>query len=329
MIRRREFIMMLGGAAAAWPVAARAQQPRLPVIGYLFAGSTGPMVETVMVAFRRALAEHGYVEGQSVAIEYRYAEGQYDRLPELAADLVRRNVSVIVAAANVNSARAAMAASATIPIVFMVGDDPSKLGLVASLNRPGGNATGVNYFLAEIVVKRLGLLRELLPAAARFGVMVNPNSSATETTLQELTAAASALGVQTEVVRARDGREIEAAFVSLIDNRAEGLFVAPDTFFATRRVQITTLAARHAIPAIYTVREYVDVGGLISYGTSLTEVYRQLGLYAGRILKGAKPTDLPVVQSTKIELVINLATARALGIKIPPSLLAIADEVIE
>jgi ABC-type uncharacterized transport system substrate-binding protein len=211
----------------------------------------------------------------------------------------------------------------------MVGDDPVKLGLVASLNRPGGNATGVNYFLTEIVAKRLGLLRELLPTATRFGILINPNSSATETMLQELTAVGSALGVQVDAVRARDSREIETAFVTLTEKRAEGLFVAPDTFFATRRVQIATLAASHAIPAIYTVREYVEVGGLISYGTSLTEVYRQLGLYTARILKGAKPADLPVVQSTKIELVINLPTARALGIEVPPTLLARADEVIE
>jgi len=327
-MRRREFITLIGGAAA-WPIAARAQQPEMPVIGYLFAGSSGPMVDIPMGAFRRALAERGYVDRQNVTIEYRYADGQYDRLPQLAADLVRRQVSVIVAAANPNAARAAKAATATIPIVFMVSDDPVKLGLVASLNRPGGNATGVNYFLTELVSKRLGLLHELLPAAVRFGVLVNPNTSATEGTVQELTAAGSALGLQIDVIRARDGREIEAAFASLSEKQAQALFVAPDSFFVTRRVQITTLAARHGIPAIYTVREYVEVGGLISYGTNIIEVYRQLGIYSARILKGAKPADLPVVQSTKIELVINVSTARAFGIEVPPTLLARADEVIE
>src|SRR5262245_13617914 len=328
-MRRREFITLLGGATVAWPMTAQAQQPAMPVIGYLFAGSSGPMVDIPMGAFRRALTEHGFVEGQNVTIEYSMAEGRYDRLPQLAADLVRRQVSLIVAAANPNAARAAKAATATIPIVFMVSDDPVKLGLVDSLNRPGGNATGVNYFLTELVSKRLAILRELLPAAVRFGVLVNPNSSAAEGTVQDLTAAGSALGVQIDVIPARDGREIEAAFASLSEKQAQALFVAPDSFFVTRRVQITTLAARHGIPAIYTVREYVEVGGLISYGTNITEVYRQLGIYSARILKGAKPADLPVVQSTKIELVINVSTARAFGIEVPPTLLARADEVIE
>jgi putative ABC transport system substrate-binding protein len=327
-MRRRTFISLIGGAAA-WPLAARAQRPTMPVVGWLSAGLSGPATATVFAAFRGALAEAGYIEGRSVAIEYRYAEGQYDRLPELAVDLVRRKVSVIVATANPNAARAARAATATIPILFLVSNDPVKLGLVASLSQPGGNATGVNFLMTEIVAKRLGLLRELLPAAERFGVIVNPNSSTTEATVQELTAAGSALGVHIDVVRARDSREIEVAFATLKDKRAGGLFVAPDTFFATRRVQIATLAASHAIPAIYTVREYVEVGGLISYGPSLTQAYRQLGLYAGRVLNGAKPADLPVVQPTKIELIINLPTARALGIEVPPMLLARADEVIE
>ncbi len=294
-MRRRDLIALMSGTAFAWPFVASAQQAgKLPTIGYLSAGSSGPLVEMTMGAFRRALAESGYIEGQSVTIESRYANGQYDRLPELAADLARRQVSVIVAAANPSAALAAKAATATIPILFMVADNPVKLGLVASLSRPDGNATGVNYFLTEMVAKRLGVMRELLPVATHFSVLVNPNGVSTDGIIQELTAAASALGVQIDVV-----------------------------------LQITALAAHHAIPAIYTVREYVDVGGLISYGTSLTEAYRQLGLYAARILKGAKPADLPVVQSTKIELVINLQTARVLGIEVPPSLLAIADDVIE
>jgi putative tryptophan/tyrosine transport system substrate-binding protein len=326
-LKRRELISLIGGAAA-WPLTARAQQPTMPVIGFLYAGSPGP-VANQMAVFRQVLAETGYVEGQSVTIEYRYAAGQYDRLPELAADLVRRRVTVMVVTPNTSAARAAKAATTTIPIVFSVGDDPAKLGLVASLSRPGGNATGVNYFLVELVAKRLGLLRELLPAAARVGALVNPNSSEAEPFTRDVTAAASAIGVHIDLVHARDSAEIEAAFATFVRNRAEALLVAPDTFFSNRRVQIVTLAARHAIPSIYTVREYVEPGGLMSYGTSLTEVYRQLGVYTGRILKGAKPADLPVVQSIKFELIINMPTARALGLEIPPTLLARADEVIE
>jgi putative ABC transport system substrate-binding protein len=330
-LKRREFITLLGGAAAAWPLAARAQQPVMPVVGFLYAGSSGPGVTANATAvFRRALAEAGYVDGHSVTIEYRYAEGQYDKLQELAADLVRRQVSVIVATPNLNSARVAKAATATIPILFMVSDDPAKLGLVASLNRPGGNATGVNYFLTELVAKRMELLHEIIPAAARFGLLINPNSASAESFTREATAAASTIGVHADLVQARDAREIEVAFTTFVHNKTDALLVLPDTFFATSgRVQIVTLAAHNAIPAIYTVREYVQSGGLMSYGPSLTEAYRQLGLYAARILKGAKPADLPVVQSTKIELVINLATARALHLEIPPKLLAIADEVIE
>jgi putative ABC transport system substrate-binding protein len=329
-MKRRELITLLGGATAAWPLAARAQKSALPVVGYLYAGSPGPgTAENTIAAFRRALAETGYIEGQSVTIEYRYAAGQYDRLPEFAADLVRRQVSVIVATPNLNSARAAKEATATIPILFMVADDPAKLGLVASLNRPGGNATGVNYFLSELVAKRMDLLRELVPTATRFGVLANPNATSAVFSTKEATTAASTIGIHADFVQARDSREIEAAFTTFVHNRTDALLVLPDTFFANRRVQIATLAARHAIPAIYTVREYVEAGGLISYGPSLTEVSRQLGLYTARILKGVKPADLPVVQSTKIELVINLPTARALGIEVPPMLLARADEVIE
>ena len=329
-LKRREFITLLGGVAG-WPLAARAQQAAMPVIGFLHAGSPGAGVAANAVAvFRQALAENGYVEGQSVTIEYRYAEGQYDKLSELAADLVRRQVSVIVATPNLNSARVAQAATAMIPILFMVADDPAKLGLVASLNRPGGNATGVNYFLTELVAKRMGLLRELVPGAARFGLLINPNATSAESSLKEADTAASSIGVHADPVQARDAPEIEAAFTTFVRNKIEVLQVLPDTFFATAgRTQIVTLAARYAIPAIYTVREYVEAGGLMSYGPSLREPYRQLGLYTARILKGAKPAELPVVQSTKLELVINLKAAKALGLALPPTLLTIADELIE
>jgi putative tryptophan/tyrosine transport system substrate-binding protein len=327
-MRRREFITLLSGAAAAWPLAARAQQATMPVVGLLQAGSPGPSA-TYVAVFRQALAEAGYFENQNVAIEYRYAEGQYDRLPELAVDLVRRHVAVIVVAPNTNAARAAVAATNSIPIVFMVSDDPVKLGLVTSLNRPGGNATGVNWFNSELVTKRLGLLRELLPSAARIGALVNPNAATTEAFIRDVTAAASTIGIELDIAQARDSREIETAFATLARNKADGLMVAPDTLFASRDVQITTLATRYAIPAIYTVRAYVDHGGLMSYGPRLPETYRQLAIYTGRILKGEKPVDLPVVQSSKFDLVINMPTARALGLAVPPALLALADEVIE
>jgi putative tryptophan/tyrosine transport system substrate-binding protein len=325
-VKRREFITLLGGAAA-WPLAARAQQAT-PVVGFLSAGSPAPDV-TILPSFRQALAEAGYVEGQNVRIEYRYAEGRYDRLSELATDLVRRDVSVIVALPNVNAARAAKAATSAIPIVFMASDDPVKQGLVASLNRPGGNVTGVNYLISELGAKRLGLLRELLPAAVRFAALVNPNATIAEGFTKDLTAAASTLGIRVEIVHARDDRELEDAFATLARDKIDALMVAPDTFFASRRVQIVTLATRHAIPAIYAVRLYVENGGLVSYGPSIRDTYRRLGVYAGRILKGDKPVDLPVVQSTKLDLVINMPTARALGVTVPPTLLAIADEVIE
>jgi ABC-type uncharacterized transport system substrate-binding protein len=326
-IARRKFLATLGGAAG-WPLAARAQQPAMPMVGFLHAGSPTPMAP-YLAAFLRALAEVGYVENKNVAIEYRYAEGRYDRLPQLAADLVRRRAAVIVAGPNENAARAAIAASNGTPIVFNVTDDPVKLGLVASLSRPGGNATGVNSFMSELVAKRLGLLREFLPAAARFGALVNPNAATTEDFIKDFTAAAAALNVQFEIVHARDSREIEVAFTTLARNKAEALMVAPDTFFASRNVQIVTLATRHAIPAVYTVRAYVEHGGLMSYGPSVPDSYRQLAVYVGRILKGEKPADLPVMQSTKLDFVINLPTARALGLEVPPTLLARADEVIE
>jgi putative tryptophan/tyrosine transport system substrate-binding protein len=325
-MRRRDFIKSIGGAVVAWPLAAHAQQPGKAVIGFLYAGSPGL---APMTPFHQALAESGYVEGKSATIEYRYAEGQYDRLPELAADLVRRQVSVIVATPNPSAALAAKAATATIPIVFAVAIDPTKLGLVDSLNRPGGNATGVNYFISELVAKRMGVLRELVPAAARFGVLINPNETSSESFRKEVITAASTIGVHADFVQASDPKEIEAAFTTFVHNRDDALLVLPDTLFANQRVQIVTLAARHAIPGIYAVREYVEAGGLISYGTRLAEVYRQLGLHTARILKGANPGDLPVVQMTRFDLVINLRAARVLGIEVPPMLLAHTDDVIE
>jgi putative ABC transport system substrate-binding protein len=325
MTQRRQFITLLGGAAA-WPLAARAQQRAL--VGFLHAGSPTPMA-SYLAAFLRALAEAGYVENKNVAIEYRYAEGQYDRLPLLAADLVRRQVAVIVAGPNENAARAAIAASRGTAIVFNVSDDPVKFGLVASLSHPGGNATGVNSFMSELVAKRLGLLRELLPAAGRVGAVVNPNAATTPDFIKDFEAAAAILHLQFEIEHARDSREIEVAFAALARKKTDALMVAPDTFFASRNVQIVTLATRHAIPAVYTVRSYVEHGGLMSYGPSIPEAYRQLAVYTARILKGEKPADLPVVQVNKLDLIINLPTARALGIEVPPMLLARADEVIE
>jgi putative ABC transport system substrate-binding protein len=306
----------------------RAQQSAMPVIGYLYAGSSAPVASLIAV-FRDGLAENGYIEGRNVMIEYRYADGRYDRLPDLAADLVRRHVAVIVTPPSTAAALAAKGATRTIPIVFAVTDDPAKLGLVASLSRPGGNATGVNFLVAELVAKRLALLRELVPAAVRVVVLVNPDNANTESVTKDLKQAAPALDMRIDVIHARDSREIEAAFAALVRTKADALLVGPDSVFQNRRVQLATLAARHAVPTVFPVREFVEVGGLMSYGTSLTNAYRQLGVYTGRILKGTKPGELPVVQSTKFELLINLPTARALGIDIPPTLLARADEVIE
>jgi putative ABC transport system substrate-binding protein len=281
------------------------------------------------VAFRQGLAEAGYVEGRTVAIEYHFlAEGQYDRLPAMAAELVRRRVAVIVAFP-IPAAVAAKAATATIPIVFNVAEDPVKLGLVASLARPGGNATGVNSLIAELGAKQLGLLHELVPAAERIGLLVNPINPNAEAVTTDVTAAASAIGVQIDAVGASNSREIEAAFATLVRNRATGLLVGSDAFFYSRRLQLATLATRHAIPAVYNLRDFTEAGGLMSYGSNVTEMRRQMGVYTGRILKGAKPADLPVVQPTKFEFVINLPTARAIGLDVPPMLLARADEVIE
>jgi len=327
-MRRRECITLLGGATAAWPCTVRAQQPVLPVVGYLSAQSPAPAAHLVN-ALRRGLAEAGYVEGQNVAIEYRFAEGRIDRLAEMAADLVRRRVSVIAASGS-GVALAAKAATQKIPTVFGVAEDPVKLGLVASLNRPGGNATGINFFLAEVTAKRLALLRELVPSAAQVAVLLNPaNPTNASSTRTDVESAAATLGLQVQIYNASTSQEIDAAFAVLVRGRADALFVGPDGFFDSRRVQLTALAARHVLPASYPAREMVEAGGLMSYGTSITDMHRQLGVYAGRILKGAKPADLPVVQSTKFDLVINVQTAKLLGITIPPTLLARADEVIE
>jgi putative tryptophan/tyrosine transport system substrate-binding protein len=328
-MKRRDFITLLGGAAAAWPLAARAQQPAMPIVGFINGRSAQDAARNA-AAFRKGLNETGYVEGQNVMVEYYWLEGQYNRLPSLMDELIRRRVAVIATPGSRLGAQAAKAATSTIPIVFAVGDDPVKLGLVASLARPGGNATGVNNFSTEVVTKRLGLLHDLLPKAVRIAVLVNPtNAPITEATLRDIPEAASALGLQIRVLNASTSREIEAAFATLGRDPADALLVSSDGFFVSRRVQFAVLAVRHAIPAIYAAREYPEVGGLMSYGTDALDPWHQVGIYTGQILKGAKPADLPVLQSTKFEFVINMQTARALGIEVPNSIQLLADEVIE
>jgi putative tryptophan/tyrosine transport system substrate-binding protein len=325
---RREFITLLGGTVIASPLTARAQQPAIPVVGFLGTASANPFAHFI-AGFRQGLKETGYVEGHNLAIEFRWAEGQYDRVPALAADLVRRQVAVIVTVGGETSAFAAEAATTTIPIVFNVSGDPVKVGLVASLSRPGGNATGVNTFTTELVAKRLGLLRDLIPTASLVAVLVNPNFALAAANAREAEEAARTIGRPIHILRAGNAGDIDAAFATMVQMRARALLVAADPFFNSRRDQIVALAARHAIPAVYEWREFAEAGGLMSYGTSLVDAYRQQGIYAGRILKGEKPADLPVMQLTKFELVINLKTARALGVKISDNLLSIADEVIE
>ena len=325
-MRRRDFIAGLG-SAAAWPAAAQAQQPPVPTIGYLTSGSPNANVEA---AFRTGLSEIGFVDGRNVAIEFRYAENQLDRLPALAVELVRRRVAVIFTVGGANAVPAAKAATTTIPIVFTTGANPVQTGMVASFNRPGGNVTGISFMTTELTAKRLGLLHELLPAAARFAVLVNPGVPPTAASVTaNAQAAASTIGLQIEVFTASTSGEIDAAFASMVQKRADALLTGTNVFFTTRRVQFATLAARHTLPAIYTAREYVEAGGLMSYGANSADLTRLGGIYVARVLNGERPGDLPVVQSTKFEFVINLQTARLLGIEVPETLLAIADEVIE
>ena len=327
-MRRREFIGLVGGVAATWPLAALAQQSALPVVAFVRDGSSEANAR-YMAAFRKGLNESGYVEGQNVSVEYHWLEGQYDRLPALLADLVHRQVAVIATLGNLTSVAAKAATSAT-PIVFGVGDDPVKLGLVTSLARPGGNATGTNFLVQETVAKRLRLLHELVPKAVRVAVLVNPsNPATTDATLQGTKEAAATLGLQLQILNANSIREIDAAFAALARERPDALFVGGDAFFVGRAVQLITLAAHNRIPAAYSLRVYAAVGGLMSYGTDIGDAFRQVGVYTGSVLKGAKPADLPVLQSTKFELVINLQTARVLGIEVPPVIISIADEVIE
>ncbi len=324
-MRRRDFIAGFVGSTAVWPLVARGQ-PAMPIVGFVNAGSSDAPLGA---AFRKGLSEAGYFEGQNVTVEYHWLEGKFDRLPTLMADLARRRVAVIATPAGNQATQVAKAATTAIPIVFGVSEDPVKLGLVESLARPGGNLTGINFFVSELTAKRLALLHELVPKAVRIAVLANPANSATESALRDVPEAARAMGLQIQVLKASTSREVEAAFATLVRDSAEALYVAGDVFFTSRRVQLATLAATNRIPASYPSREAVEAGGLMGYDTDRAGMYRQVGTYTGQILKGAKPADLPVLQSTKFEFVINLQTARALGLDVPPSLLARADEVIE
>ena len=328
---RREFIALIGGGCLLLAVKAKrawGQQPAMPVVGFL-SGRSPSESAYALAAFHQGLKQGGYVEGQNVAIEYRWAEGQYDRLPALVVDLLRHQVSVIAATGGIGSALAAKQATATIPIVFTSSDDPVKLGLVASLNRPGGNATGINFFISQMEGKRLGLLHELVPKSALIGVLLNPSNAPFETQLKDVEEAARALGREIHILQASKTQDIHVAFKAFVQMRVQGLLVGGDPFFNGRREQLVTLADHYAIPAIYELREYVTTGGLMSYGTSLPDTYRQIGVYTARVLKGEHPSDLPVVQPTKFEFVINLRTAKVLGLEVPPTLSARADEVIE
>jgi ABC-type uncharacterized transport system substrate-binding protein len=326
-MKRREFITLLGNAAATWPMAAWAQQAEMPVVGFLHSASPGPFTR-LLAAFRDGLKDNGYVEGSNVRIEFRWAEGQYDRLPALAADLIDRHVSVIAAFGPVASF-VAKAATSTVPVVFTFNDDPVKSGLVASLNRPGGNVTGINVLTGELEGKRLGFLTEMVPHVTLIAVLVNPTNSQTELSAKEIQKAAAAIGRQVIMINAHNERDIDAAFAMIMEKRAGALLVGNDVFFNSRRDQIVTLAAHYKLPAIYEFREFAEAGGLMSYGTNLADVYSQAGNYVGKILKGAKPAELPVNQLTKFELVINLKVARTLGLTMPPGLISIVDDVIE
>jgi putative ABC transport system substrate-binding protein len=327
-MKRRDFFTLVGGAVAAWPLSAHAQQPAIPVIGFLHSGASGPLAAQV-AAFNQGLNEIGYVAGQNVAIEYRWAEGQYDRLPALAADLVGRKVSVLAPAGGIPPALAAKAATTTIPIVFLMGSDPLKAGVVTSINRPEGNVTGVSFLINSMGTKRFELLSQMAPRASTIGILVNPTNPDAEIEARDAQVAAQAVGRKLLVVKASSENDFEAAFATLVEQEAGAFTIGGDPFFDSRRDQIIALAAHHRLPAIYLLRIYPAAGGLMSYGTSLSDAYRQQGVYVGRILKGTKPADLPVIQPTKFEFVLNLKTAKALGLNVLPSLLAIADEVIE
>jgi putative ABC transport system substrate-binding protein len=327
-MRRRDFITLLGGAALAWPLAARAQQPAMPVVGILGAPSSAPYARYV-TAVHQGLKKAGYIDGHNVTFEYRWAEGHYDRLPALAADLVSRRVAVIVPIGGAPSTVAAKEATATIPVVFNIGADPVRLGLVGSLNRPGGNVTGVAILAVELEAKRLELLHELMPTAGLIAFLVNPNNAQVENQVQDVQSAARGIGQRIIILRVSTERELEAVFATIVQKRADALLVGTDTFFTSQSISFVVLTARHRIPAIYPWRAYVEAGGLMSYGASLLDSYRETGVYIGRVLKGEKPADLPILQATKFELVINLKTARAIGFTVPAAVLARADEVIE